>query len=175
MSDCENCKRLGKELAELRRAYGPDARERLRTLLDIAAERDRDLCAELDAANALLVRLGSGTWQTSDLALPRDVKAHLAALNQETGCECPAAHECGVTTSTAANERGQAVECCMGGKRTERWCGTPRSEADRRVLDAMAKAKLVRWSGRGGGQFAFLEDELAVCEAELARRKAAKR
>lgn len=35
-----------------------------------------------------------------------------AALDQETGCECPGAHECGVTTSTAANERRQAAECC---------------------------------------------------------------
>lgn len=72
------------------------------------------------------------------------------APDVDEGCECPGAHECGVTTSTAANER------------------RARSAADERVLAAMSaipREKLQSWIDRG------FDSVLELAKAELARRE----
>jgi hypothetical protein len=66
-----------------------------------------DVRAERDAANAALARVRA-LASSPDVTIPCS-NAIIAALdgagNEEPdeGCECPGAHECGVTTSTVAN------------------------------------------------------------------------
>lgn len=148
---------------------------RLRALLDTAAERDRDLCAEVDAANELLQYIWDQYDNEDELSADtlERLNAHLADKPTSVAAQADPLHPSG--------------RCTCGGEGSCDWCmthclhcgsgfpgGVPiRSAAEQRMLDAMARADTEELVALVDGELPNTPLwEIAACRAELARREA---
>ena len=118
-----------------------------------------------------------------------EIRRRVAALEARINRPLPSATTLVRSTAPSPDYRSELPaepetgdECCMGGKRTERWCRTRRSESERRVLDA-ARKLLESWEDHEAfPDQGDLPEEYELClaaadlravgvDAELARRE----